>query len=608
MKLHIAKLTINFNSGDTISKDFFFVTLGTKRAGQIIYRLQEIGTEAGRQRSHDDWDSLPSTLRYFINESQFDIKGAINQYVDMDYGLDKQRIVEVREVVGDELTWFMTYGYGVHTGRVFTHGIIDSFYNHKRTVAYRVHNALRERYDRLTSLGSSSLFPDPVIHYKGMELSYAHAYRSHHAFCKRIGALVSQAIKDNDASDFEHEFMGTYNPRNSLHNRMFNAIEDVLIRNGIDRELVTGWCDHVEWRDELTEVDVHGRTRYYCTHCRDNDDVLVYTDDTNEYIRREDAYWDDYNDVWLADEPERDSDPDDNDEDTSSLMSYRTNVLDHLEMDESFVSSPFGEFHMGIELEMVTRGSVNDAVENVRAYLGEDYCICKTDGSLPSGGLEIVTAPRSLAEHITKFKDWTIDSDYYAWNGGRCGMHIHMDSHAFTKLTLGKFIMFINTDSNADFIRKLAGRHPLRDDQARSYCASEHQPALDNPSKALKGKSPNRYYMVNTTCLCMSEANRLGVQYVNERSFNTIELRIFRASLKKSRLLAQIEFTHAAVMFCRVASMRDLNEQGFLTWLKSTDNRYPHLADWYGIRRRVGAPSSAPVAPADATTTSTVSE
>jgi len=382
----------------------------------------------------------------------------------------------------------------------------------------------------------------------------------------------------------------------------------VLIRNGIDRELVTGWCDHVEWRDELTEVDVHGRTRYYCTHCRDNDDVLVYTDDTNEYIRREDAYWDDYNDVWLADEPERDSDPDDNDEDTSSLMSYRTNVLDHLEMDESFVSSPFGEFHMGIELEMVTRGSVNDAVENVRAYLGEDYCICKTDGSLPSGGLEIVTAPRSLAEHITKFKDWTIDSDYYAWNGGRCGMHIHMDSHAFTKLTLGKFIMFINTDSNADFIRKLAGRHPLRDDQARSYCASEHQPALDNPSKALKGKSPNRYYMVNTTCLCMSEANRLGVQYVNERSFNTIELRIFRASLKKSRLLAQIEFTHAAVMFCRVASMRDLNEQGFLTWLKSTDNRYPHLADWYGIRRRVGAPSSAPVAPADATTTSTVSE
>ena len=119
---------------------------------------------------------------------------------------------------------------------------------------------------------------------------------------------------------------------------------------------------------------------------------------------------------------------------------------------------------------------------------------------------------------------------------------------------------------------------------------------MENPSKALKGKSMNRYYMVNTTCLRPSEASRLGVQYVGERSFNTIELRVFRASLKKARLLAQIEFTHAAVMFCRVASMRDLNEQGFLTWLKSTDNRYPHLADWYGIRRRAGAKNAAPVA------------
>jgi hypothetical protein len=600
MKLHIATLTFDNNAG-TVSKDFFFVTLGNKCAGQIIYRLEEVGIKAGR--SSNDWDNLPSTLRYFINQASLPIKDAINQYVDMDFSITQQRTIQLREVVGAEREWFMTYGYGVHTGRVFMQ-IIDNFYDHKRTVGYRIHNALRARYEKL--VGGYGM-PPLVAHYKGMEISYEHAYRHHRAFCKRIGALVNQAIKDNDASDFEQEFMSEYGHRNAMHNRMFNSIEDVLIRNNVDRELVTAWCDHVEWRDELTEVEVHGRTRDYCTHCRDNDDVLVYTDDTNEYIRRQDAYWDDYRDVWLAEEPEQDIDPDDNDEDTSSLMSYRTNVLDHLEMDESFESSPFGEFHMGIELEIVTRASVNDAVENVRAYLGEDYCICKTDGSLPSGGLEIVTAPRSLAEHITKFKDWTIDSDYYAWNGGKCGMHIHMDSRAFTKLTLGKFIMFINTDGNADFIRKLAGRHPLRDEQARSYCASEYQPAMENPSKALKGKSPHRYHMVNTTCLSMSESNRLGVQYVNERSFNTIELRIFRASLKKARLLAQIEFTHAAVMFCRVASMRDLNEQGFLKWLKATDNRYPHLADWYGIRRRVGA-MAAPTAPADATTTTTVSE
>jgi hypothetical protein len=109
----------------------------------------------------------------------------------------------------------------------------------------------------------------------------------------------------------------------------------------------------------------------------------------------------------------------------------------------------------------------------------------------------------------------------------------------------------------------------------------------------LKGKSGNRYYMVNTTCLRRPEADRLGVRYVGERNFNTIELRIFRATLKQERLLAQIEFTHAVVMFCRVASMRDLDGVSFIKWLKTIDNRYPHLSDWYGIRRRVGAKNAA---------------
>jgi hypothetical protein len=159
---------------------------------------------------------------------------------------------------------------------------------------------------------------------------------------------------------------------------------------------------------------------------------------------------------------------------------------------------------------------------------------------------------------------------------------------------LGKFIVFINDVKNADFIRKIAGRHPHIDHQAQTYCAAEGQEVIENPAKALKGKSGNRYYMVNTTCLRRPEADRLGVRYVGERNFNTIELRIFRATLKKERLLAQIEFTHAVVMFCRVASMRDLNGVSFIKWLKTTDNRYPHLSDWYGIRRRVGAKNAAP--------------
>jgi hypothetical protein len=40
--------------------------------------------------------------------------------------------------------------------------------------------------------------------------------------------------------------------------------------------------------------------------------------------------------------------------------------------------------------------------------------------------------------------------------------------------------------------------------------------------------------------------------------------------------------------------MRDLDGVSFLKWLKTTDNRYPHLADWYGVRRRPTAKGAEP--------------
>jgi hypothetical protein len=40
--------------------------------------------------------------------------------------------------------------------------------------------------------------------------------------------------------------------------------------------------------------------------------------------------------------------------------------------------------------------------------------------------------------------------------------------------------------------------------------------------------------------------------------------------------------------------MRDLDGVSVLKWLKTTDNRYPHLADWYGVRRRPTAKNAEP--------------
>jgi hypothetical protein len=343
-------------------------------------------------------------------------------------------------------------------------------------------------------------------------------------------------------------------------------------------------CDCGHYEDESNTHDVRNDT--WCDSCFDDD--AVYCEDNDEYWPRDDAYYSERNDCYYSYERTDDDDDDDDEEDRNQpIMSYSTNVLNVLDYPSGITSSHFGEFTMGIELEMTSGDNdTNESAESVRSRLGSSYCIIKSDGSLPSNGFEVVTSPQGLAKHIEVFKAWEIDPAYRAWNTGKCGMHVHIDSRAFTQLTVGKFLMFINSSGNVDFIRKIAGRHPSVDDQARSYCAAEHQSILTNPKTAVKGKSGERYRMVNMCNLGSREARRLGLSMDNSYNgkYNTVELRIFRASLKKERLLAQIEFTHASVMFCRVASWRDLNGTSFVKWLKTVAGQYPALTKWYGVR------------------------
>lgn len=541
---------------------------------------------------YDDWDNAPVEFRAIKITTLDELETNCAEYVResalaFGYTID--------EITGEQRKWWLESS---------AHEFIIRCLNDIRPALASAH--LRQRFDAVLSSIQLRLYPrfNGGRHYRALSFEYknktysasaASSYRYYRQRCKDMAKLIAQSIRD-DADVFSDEFMQDYDHHSSIDSRIATAAHNAL--NNI--QITEQHCDHWDYPHNTSEVNIgRGRYRSYCSCCVDDGDIVIETYDTGILMLRDEAYWSDADEEYYEHEQERDDDSDYDSSDRDSddpdrLLSYSTNVLDLLSKDTSFDTSAFGEFHMGIELELVTSGETYEAVSDLRSRLGEDYIICKNDGSLPLGGVEIVTSPRKLTDHISRFKAWEVDTRYTAWNNGRCGMHVHIDSHAFTRLTLGKFIMFMNAEGNADFIRKLAGRHPKYDEQARSYCAAEGQPVLANPSKALKGKSNSRYYIVNTTCLRRVEAERLGVSYVGERQFNTVELRIFRASLKKARLLAQIEFAHALVMFCRVASYRELDGVSFLKWLKSTDNRYPHLSDWYGIRRRVGAKNCAP--------------
>jgi hypothetical protein len=422
-----------------------------------------------------------------------------------------------------------------------------------------------------------------------------------------FGHLVARAkagdesITNDDLRSTFFNLANRYSDATSHIENAFNAISDMG-----DMDIVHCDCGHYE--DSNNTHDVRNDT--WCDSCFDDD--AVYCEDNGEYWPRDDAYYSESRDAYYTYDRDSEDDNDDDDDDDNDrnqpIMSYCTNVLHVLDYPSGITSSHFGEFTMGIELEMTSGDhDSNEAAESVRSRLGSAYCIIKSDGSLPHNGFEVVTSPQGLAKHIEVFKAWEIDPAYRAWNTGKCGMHVHIDSRAFTQLTVGKFLMFINSSGNVDFIRKIAGRHPSVDDQARSYCAAEHQSILANPKTAVKGKSGERYRMVNMCNLGSREAKRLGLSMDNSYNgkYNTVELRIFRASLKKERLLAQIEFTHASVMFCRVASWRDLNGTSFVKWLKTVAGQYPALTKWYGVRN-VHTSTPTVIAPAQDTCTDAV--
>jgi hypothetical protein len=434
------------------------------------------------------------------------------------------------------------------------------------------------------------------------------AYRSNF---NNLGETVRGAIKRREAEDedvdYEEDLIGALriagmedlSRREALESGVLHALEE---KAGINISLCE--CGHFE-KTAMAHW-MRGSEYLWCDPCFSEEAVRLqdlgrpYWPREDAYLCEEDGQYYSYDrDAQLRQQREEDPVARQRDLDRQRALRQRAEaIMDYgvrvtgLLASGKIKSSPHGDFLMGIELEMTsgepfggTAISHVDAALDVRERLGNDYCIIKRDGSLPANGMEIVTAPRGLAEHIGKFKTWEVHKNYRAWDVGSCGLHVHIHSKAFNQLSLGKFMIFMNRNENAAFIRKIAGRHPLKDEQARRYAATEQQHILINPKQALKNKSFERYRIVNTQNLTAREGARLSVPHTNGK-YDTVEVRIFRASLNKARLLAQIEFAHALVMFCRVASIRELDGQTFLKWLRAEATAmYPHLCDWYGTRR-----------------------
>jgi len=193
---------------------------------------------------------------------------------------------------------------------------------------------------------------------------------------------------------------------------------------------------------------------------------------------------------------------------------------------------------MGFELEVESDGnSIRDAAEVVTNALGERIYL-KEDGSL-SQGFEIVTHPHSLEEYQANF-DWSALTDlrrlgFRSWDTRTCGLHVHVSRTAFGVM-----------QKRADITKIQA--HELRFMKL----------IYDNDR----------------------QISRLAAA-VNSENSETLEVRVFRGSLKPARVLMALELVQSAVEYTRdlhvSANNKALSWMMFTRYVANNAETYPNL-------------------------------
>lgn len=245
------------------------------------------------------------------------------------------------------------------------------------------------------------------------------------------------------------------------------------------------------------------------------------------------------------------------------------------------------QYYLGFELEVeVDEDSdkykiAEDLLRQVNKSITDSkYLYLKEDGSLDHG-FEIVTHPFTLEFHQQfdlSFLERLTSQGVRSWDRDTCGFHVHISRSAFTSRVMGQetgryskahelrftSLIYLNREK---FIR-FAGR---QSNDYASFYDDDTDSVTTHVLKKAKGREGTRF------------------QAVNVQNSSTIEVRIFRGSLKRERVLANLEMVHACVEYTRnlgesvVKSFAGheldtaLRWNRFRSWLLTNEKFYPHV-------------------------------
>ena len=232
-----------------------------------------------------------------------------------------------------------------------------------------------------------------------------------------------------------------------------------------------------------------------------------------------------------------------------------------VEMKDALRDEDDYEYHDEDEMENNFGDQLRSRAKYAQDILG-DRAYFKSDGSL-NCGFEIVTHPHSLLEYQEHFP-WEVleglsRKRMVSWNTDTCGLHIHVGRVGFDDTNSNardthqiRFLKLIY--DNERQVTRLAGR-------SSSYATFSDKGQVIPKIKF--GQQRGRYAAVNI------------------ENSKTLEVRVFKGSLKKERVLAQLEFVHAAVEYTRnlkvVPKDNPFSWARFIGFVANNNSRYSNL-------------------------------
>ena len=203
----------------------------------------------------------------------------------------------------------------------------------------------------------------------------------------------------------------------------------------------------------------------------------------------------------------------------------------------------------------------------------DDVLYIKSDGSLDSG-MELVSHPCSLKYHRQKFP-WeeimhkAIRLGYRSHNTSTCGLHVHIGRKQLGEYieeqedVISRILFFFESHWNELFKFSRRSEYSIDRWAARQGYSDRPKDILEKAKTSSKG----RYSCVNVT------------------NYSTVEIRMFRGTLKYNTFIATLELVDSICENAVKLTDEEMHKQSWNDFVMSLDPDYEELVQYLKERR-----------------------